>query len=105
MKHSMKRRVRALATVSACMLAAMAAAKSTVPEESAMERLRAAVDGEAARLRASLDDAEATRDWADFLERKCTVDAAFAPLHLLFDAMGRTLTLRGGAGDEGPILE
>ena len=87
MKHSMKRRMRALATVSACMLAAMAAAKSTVPEESAMERLRAAVDGEAARLRASLDDAEATRDWADFLERKCTVDAAFAPLHLLLDAM------------------
>jgi len=87
MKHSMKRRVRALATVSACMLAAMAAAKSTVPEESAMERLRAAVDGEAARLRASLDDAEATRDWTELLERKCTVDAAFAPLHLLLDAM------------------
>ncbi len=87
MKHSMKRRVRALATASACMLAAMAAAKSTVPEESAMERLRAAVDGEAARLRASLDDAEATRDWTEFLERKCTVDAAFAPLHLLLDAM------------------
>lgn len=87
MKHSMKRRVRALATASACMLAAMAAAKSTVPEESAMERLRAAVDGEAARLRASLDEAEATRDWAEFLERKCTVDAAFAPLHLLLDAM------------------
>ena len=87
MKHSMKRRVRALATVSACMVAAMAAARSTVPEDSAMERLRAAVDGEAARLRASLDDAEATRDWAEFLERKCTVDAAFAPLHLLLDAM------------------
>jgi hypothetical protein len=52
-----------------------------------MERLRAAVDGEAARLRASLDDAEATRDWAEFLERKCTVDAVFAPLHLLLDAM------------------
>ena len=87
MKHSMKRRVRALATASVCMLAAMAAAKSTVPQDSAMERLRAAVDGEAARLRASLDDAESTRDWTEFLERKCTVDAAFAPLHLLLDAM------------------
>ena len=82
MKKSMIRRVRALAAVSTCMLAAMAAG-----EDSAMERLRAAVDGEAARLRASLDAAEATRDWGEFLERKCTVDGAFAPLHLLLDAM------------------
>ena len=87
MKKSMNRRVRALAAVSACMLAAMAGAKVTVQEDSAMERLRAAVDGEAARLRASLDAAESTRDWTEFLERKCTVDAAFAPLHLLLDAM------------------
>ena len=97
MKKSMIRRVHALAAISTCMLAAMAAARPAIAEDSAMERLRAAVDGEAARLRASLDAAEETRDWSEFLQRKCTVDSALAPLHLLLDAM--ELQVAGASND------
>jgi hypothetical protein len=93
MTHSIRRRMRALAALSTCMLAVMAtagegpASNVATTGESAIESLRSAVEREASRLRTSLDAAEATRDWTELLERKCTVDAAFAPLHLMLDAM------------------
>lgn len=52
----------------------------------ASERIRAAVEAESARLRAVLDARESGRDWSELLERKRTLDAALAPIHLLLDA-------------------
>jgi hypothetical protein len=108
MERISKQRARALVAAMACMvggiMAGMGSEESAVGSagtatpgehsapaadgrEDALERLRGVIDAEASRLRGLLDAAESGRDWTTFLEHKCTVDAALAPLHLVRDAM------------------
>ena len=81
-------RLRRASLLAAAGMALLLGAAPIRRRDDAMERLRAAVEAEAARLRAELDAREAGRDWSELLERKCTVDAALAPVHLLADAAG-----------------
>ncbi len=56
------------------------------PDE-AVAAMRQRVREEAHALRASLDAAEAGRDWGELLERKRSVDGWLAPMHMVRDAM------------------
>lgn len=88
MKRTTPRRLPRASLPFAAGMALLLGAAPAREREDAMERLRAAVDAEAARLRAELDARESGRDWSGLLERKCTVDAALAPVHFLADAAG-----------------
>lgn len=55
--------------------------------DAAVAAMRRRVHEEAHALRASLDAAEAGRDWGELLERKRSVDGWLAPMHLVRDAM------------------
>jgi len=60
--------------------------EDAAPDE-AVAAMRQRVREEAHALRASLDAAEAGRDWSELLERKRSVDAWLAPMHVVRDAL------------------
>lgn len=115
------RHTRTKASVAACVAAvgclAMDDATRGDLEDAAADRavaaMRQRVQEEVHALRTSLDAAESGRDWRELLERKRSVDAWLAPMHLVRDAMRASVP--GAACDllaawrvewrEGPVRE
>ena len=89
------RHTRTRASLAACVAAigcmAMDDATRSDLEDAAADTtvaaMRRRVHEEAHALRASLDAAEAGRDWGEMLERKRSVDAWLAPMHMVRDAL------------------
>ena len=82
------------AATAACLAAIGCMAAGDVVSDAAADRavadMRARVREEERALRASLDAAEAGRDWTELLERKRSTDGWLSPMHLVRDAMRGT---------------
>jgi hypothetical protein len=94
MNRNVKRRVRALVWAMVGAMSGLALGARVFGQDDAMDRARAMTAQMVAeqhrllqQFKDQLDQQETGRNWSELLARKTTVDWAFAPLHLIRDAM------------------
>ena len=94
MDRNVKRRVRALVWAMVGAVSGLTVGARVFGQDEALDRARAMTEQMVAeqhrllqQFKDQLDWQETGRDWSALLARKTTVDSAFAPLHLIRDAM------------------
>ena len=94
MNRNVKRRVRALIWAMVGAVSGLTFGAQVFGQDEALDRAHAMTEQMVAeqhrllqQFRDQLDQQETGRNWSAFLAHKATVDSAFAPLHLIRDAM------------------